>query len=215
MTIQDEFLTGLRAELGRNLAFGIEVGTDGLGLGFFTSTGRQVGVRVQRTLVDGLLEVSDGGASWMDLVTGGYADATPTPTELDKIERLCSMYGVRWGRDLSELTMLAELADFAGAARRIAAVSPPCRWRWTAGGLGTPPFRNCACRPRSRSRTAWRGPPHAPGGASRSISRSTARSIGGGPTSSCRGATLPRPSASCRSIASSAPWSGPSRGTTT
>lgn len=123
MTTADEFLTKLRAALARDLGDGLEVGSGGLGLGFFTSTGRQVGVRVRRTLIETMLEVSDGGASWMDLVMGGYADAIPTPTEQEKIDRLCSMHGVRWAREVGEVSTIVDVADFGTAARRIAAVS--------------------------------------------------------------------------------------------
>ena len=96
-------------------------GKHALVLGFWSSTGREVGVVVKPTATD-LFDVSDAGESWAELVGEGLMPLRPSRNIREKVARLCALHGVKL-RDNGVLYDLVKAGEIPAVARRIVAAT--------------------------------------------------------------------------------------------
>lgn len=115
-------LEQLSQQMRESMAAEVEVGLGSIGLGIFTSDGRQVGTTVN-VLGENIVEVTDGGETWSDLWMDGVVSASPTDSVRRKLDALCGGYGVRWDADKNVIKCAVAPARFSEAARRVAAAS--------------------------------------------------------------------------------------------
>lgn len=113
----------LSEQVKKSLAAHVEIGIGSIGLGIFTSDGRQVGATVQPTSNSDTLEVSDGGETWSDLLMDGYVSAIPSDSVRKKLDALCRTYRVTWDEQRNAIVSMSSQSGFAETARRIAAAS--------------------------------------------------------------------------------------------
>jgi hypothetical protein len=73
-------------------------------------------VYVER-LPSGQLLLSDGGETWMDLVSESYSPAAPSQPDERRLSALAALYGLNWHR--RALVVVCAEADVLDAARRL------------------------------------------------------------------------------------------------
>lgn len=115
-------LEALKNDLARSLSDRAVVGIGGVGIGIFTSDGRQAGAKVEVGAA-GALILSDAGETWSDLWMDGHVHGAPTASEKEKLQKICAMYNVQWDQERRRIVCMCDHATFADGVRRISAAS--------------------------------------------------------------------------------------------
>lgn len=124
------FLSSLRDRIASDIASRVRVSVNSNGvepygviaLGIYSAGGRQLGASFRRTATD-LLELSDDGESWGELVLYRLVAHDPTADELRMLKRLCASYEVTWHEERRAIVAVAEPDKVVDVALRIAAAS--------------------------------------------------------------------------------------------
>lgn len=109
-------LQQLRTIISTGLAASVTESMGTLTLGFRALSGREMPVYVER-LASGQLLLSDGGETWMDLVSESYSPAAPSQPDERRLSALAALYGLNWHR--RALVAVCDDGDVLDAARRL------------------------------------------------------------------------------------------------
>ncbi|MBS2020308.1 MAG: hypothetical protein JST00_46045 [Deltaproteobacteria bacterium] len=118
---RERFLDEVLREMRRGFPHGVERSGGALSTGLTMSSGRAVGIYVDGAQT--VYRITDGGDAWSDPVVEGYADAVPSLSERETLQRACELHGAPWDAERREVVTIAESASaVAAAATRVAAV---------------------------------------------------------------------------------------------
>jgi hypothetical protein len=94
-----------------------------VGMGFWSSTGREIPIVVEPVARDGWVRLSDAGEAWFEMVSEGLFNPAPTQTERRRLVALCRSFGVEWDVKRCAVTATCAIEDASKVARRVLSAS--------------------------------------------------------------------------------------------
>ena len=118
-----DLIDNLRDVLAKDLHASVTREGTSLGLGFRSTTGREIPLVITACVQPCTVRISDGGETWWELVKEGYAAPQPSTPDRDRLVRVCDLYEVHWERRDCEVFGIATTDKAPDLVRRIVAAS--------------------------------------------------------------------------------------------